>query len=87
MGRHCLPSLVPLLRFVYDHMYTRTTLRLSLNASSPKPDKQRQHSRFNQQMSKEKNTQSSSYLLSLSLKDDKALEYGGALLMFHHIFF
>ncbi|CAM4592066.1 unnamed protein product [Leuciscus chuanchicus] len=29
------PSLVPLLRFVYDHMYTRTTPRLSLNASSP----------------------------------------------------
>lgn len=46
----------------------------------------RQHSSFNQQMSKEENTQSASYLLSLSLKDDKALEYGGALLMFHHIF-
>lgn len=51
-----------------------------------KPDKQRQHSSFNHQMSKEKNTQSASYLLSLSLKDDKALEYGGVLLMFHHIF-
>ncbi len=28
-------SLIPLLRFVYDHMYTRPTLRLSLNAASP----------------------------------------------------
>lgn len=39
MDRHCLLSLFPLLRFVYDHMYTRPTLTLSLNAASPQARK------------------------------------------------